>query len=325
MIISFVGDVMLGRLVNEVLKNKPSSYPWGNTLKVLNSADQRFCNLECVISDRGSTWNITPKMFHFRSDAKNINVLKDANINAVSLANNHILDFGYEAMFETQRLLSRADIKNAGAGVNFDEASEPAIWENEGKMIGFLAFTDNEPVWEANAERPGVFYVPIDSNDDRARTLFEIVKATKEKTDILIVSTHWGENWGYSPKPEHISFAHDLIDKGADIVFGHSAHVFRGIEIYKDRPILYSAGDFIDDYAVDEIERNDESFVFMIDIEPGNLRGIILYPTVIKNFQARLAKGNEAENIALKMQTLSAEFQTPFDWNAEKTILTVKT
>ncbi|HXG49726.1 MAG TPA: CapA family protein, partial [Methylomirabilota bacterium] len=87
----FVGDVMLGRLVNDLLKHEPPEYPWGNTLPLFRQADWRCCNLECAISDRGSPWSETPKVFHFRSAAKNIAVLKAARIDAVSLANNHSL------------------------------------------------------------------------------------------------------------------------------------------------------------------------------------------------------------------------------------------
>jgi poly-gamma-glutamate synthesis protein (capsule biosynthesis protein) len=119
--ILFVGDVMLGRLVNEFLKREPTAYPWGDTLPIFKRAHLRICNLECVISDRGSPWNVTPKVFHFRSDAKNTETLKSAGMNAVSLANNHVLDFEYEGMFEMMRLLDRAGISHAGAGANFEE------------------------------------------------------------------------------------------------------------------------------------------------------------------------------------------------------------
>ena len=117
-----VGDVMLGRGVNATLKQVRSEYPWGNTLPLFHQADWRLCNLECVMSDRGVPWSSTPKAFHFRSDAKNIAVLKAARIDAVSLANNHTLDFGYDAMREMLALLDTNDIKHAGAGLNHSSA-----------------------------------------------------------------------------------------------------------------------------------------------------------------------------------------------------------
>src|SRR5713101_7814851 len=118
----FVGDVMLGRLVNDRLRCVDPAYPWGNTKALFRAGDWRACNLECVISDRGRPWSETRKAFHFRSDAKNIAVLKAAGIDAVSVANNHALDFEYEAMRDMLRLLDRAGIQRAGAGADLAEA-----------------------------------------------------------------------------------------------------------------------------------------------------------------------------------------------------------
>lgn len=315
---SFVGDIMLGRLVNDNLKKRPAEYLWGNTLPVLQEADLLFGNLECVISDRGQPWSATPKAFHFRTDAKNIESLTKANFKTLSLANNHILDFEYEAMQDTLEILNQAGIKHAGAGATFTEASKPAFLKFADQKIAFIAFTDNDPDWEAADLVPGVFYVPIDRKDFRAQQLFEIVRLAKLESNLVIVSAHWGPNWGYNPLPEHIPFAHALVDQGADIVYGHSPHIFRGIEIYRNKPILYSTGDFVDDYAVDEIERNDQSFIFTIEIQGGQVKTIKLIPTIIDNFQALLAEGDEAQNICLKMQTLSAELDIPLEFNTSE-------
>src|SRR5438093_13187038 len=141
MTLLFVGDVMLGRLVNTVLQEKSPAYPWGDTLSLFQRADVRFCNLECAISDWPTPWSATPKVFHFRSDAKNIETLTTAHIDAVSLANNHVLDFEYEGLFHMMNTLQEAGIHYAGAGATLREASAPAIWSVNGKTIGLLAFT----------------------------------------------------------------------------------------------------------------------------------------------------------------------------------------
>ncbi len=318
-----VGDIMLGRLVNEVLRGRSAQYPWGDTLSVFRGTDFRMGNLECVISDHGEPWSATPKAFHFRSDSKNIEVLKAAGLNAVSLANNHSLDFGYEALFEMLKILEQHGIRYAGAGEKDEKASKPDVIEQKGTKVGIIAFTDNEPEWEATAERPGVFYVPVDVRDHRAQKLFQIVRQAREKVDLLIVSAHWGPNWGIRPRPNHIPFAHALIDAGADIVHGHSCHVFQGIEIYKGRPILYSTGNFVDDYAVDDVERNDESFIFAVEITAGMLKNLQLYPTIIEDFQARLARRDRARAIAKKMTNLSQEFGANFIWDKTKGCLSL--
>ncbi|HWO43000.1 MAG TPA: CapA family protein [Candidatus Eisenbacteria bacterium] len=309
-----VGDVMLGRLVNEKLKTTSPEHPWGDTLPIFHQADFRVCNLECVISDRGEPWTLTPKVFHFRSDAKNIEVLRRAHIDAVSLANNHILDFGYDALFDTRKILDEAAIRHSGAGANASEAARASISQVDHTEVGLIAFTDNEPAWEATDQHPGTFYVPIDVNGIRAKRLFETVRRAKAEVELLIVSAHWGPNWGYTPPAEHVQFARALIDAGSDVIFGHSGHVFRGIEFHRGRPVIYCAGDFIDDYAIDAIERNDESFIFNVETRNGDVEGLKLYPTLIRDLQARLADGVERERMVKKMQRLCAEFGTRTCW-----------
>lgn len=310
--IALVGDVMLGRLVNQKLKHSLPVFPWGNTLPLLQDTDLRICNLECVISDIGRPWSTTPKVFHFRSDEKNIASLQAGSMDIVSLANNHVLDYEYEALQRMLSLLDAHQIVHAGAGRNLEEAARPALCQVKGQKIGFLAFTDNEEDWEAQQDKPGIFYVPTKLNDNRAQDLFKHIHNLRMDSDFIIISAHWGPNWGYNPPQEHVSFAHALIDAGADLIYGHSGHIFRGVEIYKNRPILYCAGDFIDDYAVDEVERNDESFIFVLEIEPKYVR-LYLYPTTIHNFQANLATGEWGKQILLKMRMLSKELGTAME------------
>lgn len=313
----FVGDVMLGRLVNEALRDVPAAYPWADTLPVFQQADLRFCNLECALSDRGAPWTVPPKTFHFRSDAKNSMVLRAAHIDAVSLANNHALDYGDEALVDTLTLLDAAAIGHAGAGRTFDEAARPAMIQAPAGKIGLLAFTDNEPAWAATQGLPGVLYVPVNRRDRRAIRLLERVRQAKQTVDFLIVSAHWGPNWGYAPPPEHVPFGRALIDAGADVVFGHSCHVCRGVEIYRQRPILYGTGNFIDDYAVDPVEPNDESCIFLLETHQHQPRRLQLYPTVIEDCHARLAPGDRSEAIARKLHRLCADLGTVTTWHPE--------
>jgi poly-gamma-glutamate capsule biosynthesis protein CapA/YwtB (metallophosphatase superfamily) len=308
-----VGDVMLGRLVNEVLKHYPPDYPWGDTLPLFRTADLRLCNLECVLSDYGEPW--PRKVFHFRSDAKNVAVLQEAGIELVSIANNHVLDYGSEAMFQMLEILERAHIRWAGAGRNCAEACKPASIEKSGTRVAMIAFTDNEPGWAATEDRPGICHFPDNLSERRAARLLEMVAKARADADFLIVSAHWGPNWGYEPPAEHAALGHALIDVGADLVFGHSPHVFRGIEFHRGKPILYSAGNFIDDYAVDEVERNDESFIFVMDAAAGGVREITLYPTMIRRFQAVQASPAEARRIAQKMQALCEDLGAAAEWS----------
>lgn len=321
--LAFIGDVMLGRLVNESLKKEPPEHPWGDTLKVLQKATLRICNLECAVTDHDEPLKDYPKISHFRTDLKNSAVLKAARIDAVSLANNHVLDFGYAGLKDTFSVLDRSGIDYFGAGENIAKAAEARVISKNGLKIGFIAFSDNEPGWEADKKSPGIFYSPLDAEDLRIGSLLKIIREAKKKVDFLVVSAHWGDNWGYTPPLSHIQTAHAFIENGADVIFGHSPHVFRGIEIYDNKPIIYSAGDFMDDYAVNDIERNNESFIFMIETENASIRSIKLFPVIIDSLRASLAQGKQAEEISRKMEWLSGFMGTESVWNAEESCLEI--
>ncbi len=321
--IALVGDVMLGRLVNENLKQKDPSDPWGDTLTIFQDADLAVCNLECVLSNRGNPWSATPKMFHFRSDEKNVHSLLAANIHLVSLANNHVLDYEDEGLLRMLEVLNQQKIAHAGAGKNLSQATQPAICKLKDGTVGLIAFTDNEPNWEAQQNKPGIFYVPTEISDHRAQNLLREIKKLRQEVDFVILSAHWGSNWGYDVPRVQKLFAHALIDAGADLVFGHSGHVFRGIEIYKNRPVIYCAGDFIDDYAVDEIEKNDESFLFIIEKKLHQKMKLFLYPTLIEGFQANLVVSDRRESILSKMQNLCEDLGTHLQCFSDHAVLEI--
>jgi len=319
----FVGDVMLGRLVNDSLKLASPESVWGDTLPIFRRADWRMCNLECVISDKETPGQATPKVFHFRTDTKNVHCLKAAQIDMLSLANNHVLDYDYDAFFSMLETLQAERLPHTGAGRTIEEASRVSISTVNDSKIGVMSFTDNEPEWAASVKDAGIFYVPVDLSDNRAKTLLSLVQAAKRKVDILIVSAHWGPNWGYDPPAEQIPFAHALIDAGADIIFGHSGHVCRGIEIYKNRPILYSTGDFIDDYAVDPSARNDETFLFMIECQKNHPVKIRLYPALIQHFQVQLDHSHNAKESMDSITNLCQALNTKATYNKPEKALEI--
>jgi poly-gamma-glutamate synthesis protein (capsule biosynthesis protein) len=208
--------------------------------------------------------------------------------------------------------LNEQKILHTGAGKDISDASAPVFCQVKGQKICMIALTDNEPDWEAKQHRPGIFYVPINSHDQKAKNLLKRIGELRKEADFIIMAVHWGGNWGYEPPPSHRVFAHAMIEAGADLIFGHSPHVFRGIEVYQGRPIIYSAGDFIDDYAVDEIERNDESFIFVLEKESQHLK-IHLYPSCIDNCQANLSFPHQCREILSKMEKLCQNLGTSIE------------
>lgn len=305
--LAFLGDVMLGRLVNRALEGRPPTYPWGDVLPVLQTADGVVCNLECVLSDHGAPW--PGKLFTFRSDTRNVRVLQAAGVKAVSLANNHVLDFGDQALVECLEVLDQAGIARAGAGRDAQEAQRPAVWRCGDLRVGVVAFTDNEPEWEAGSDRPGVFYAPVDPEDARFQKVLQATRDLAREVDRVVVSAHWGPNWGRRPLPEHRVAARSLAEAGAHVVWGHSPHIFRGVEFVNHCVVMYSCGDFVDDYAVDEVERNDWSFAFFVGWQPQGVE-VELVPTTIREFHAQLAQGWEKNAICRRMLELCGELGT---------------
>lgn len=310
--IALTGDVMLGRLVDRLIIQDESIPPdslWGDVLPLLRAADLRLINLECVISTRGAKWRPARKPFHFRAHPRALAFLQAVPIECVTLANNHILDYGPEALLDCLDRLDAAGIRRAGAGRTLEEARAPALMATAAGPVAVLALTNNEPEWAAAANRPGVHFVDYDEQGLRPPYRAEVaalIAAARRQASLVIVSAHIGPNWG-TPAPAMRALAHNLLDLGADLYWGHSNHTPQGIEIYNARPILYSTGDFIDDYAIDPVERNDRSFLFGVEVADGRIRRVQLYPVAIDRLRVRRADAEEAGFLLERMQRLSAD------------------
>ena len=251
---------MIGRLVDEHLALHSSFSIWGDLHPFLRETDVNIVNLETALTQ---SEKIVPKTFNFKADPSRDASLLNGTIHAVNLANNHILDFSEEGLIETIHTLDKANILHVGAGITSKEAMSPAIFEKKGIRFGLLGCTDNEPSWKAAPHQAGTNYLTI---GDIGKISEQIISVRK-KVDLLILSIHWGPNMRKRPLAEHRSFAHELIDLGVDILHGHSAHLFQGIEMYRDKAIFFDTGDFVDDYAIDRDLRNDLSFFFIVETD----------------------------------------------------------
>jgi poly-gamma-glutamate capsule biosynthesis protein CapA/YwtB (metallophosphatase superfamily) len=326
--IALTGDVMLGRLVDDtVIWNTllPPATVWGDVLPRLLEADLRLVNLECVISQIGQKWQPEQKAFHFRASPRAIEVLQTARIDAVTLANNHILDYGPEALSECLTFLDGAGIPHTGAGQNLRDALTPMLVEFGGNRVAVVALTDNEPAWEAAEHQPGVNYVAYDRHGllEPYRTrMAEVISLARRQARFVIISAHVGPNWG-APSPAMRALAHHLLDLGADLYWGHSNHTPQGIELYQGKAILYSTGDFIDDYAVDPTERNDLSFLFLLEIQDGHLDRLHLHPVLIDNCRVGTATGRDAAHLERHMQAKCRAFGTTMAFQDNVGVITV--
>jgi poly-gamma-glutamate synthesis protein (capsule biosynthesis protein) len=280
------------------------AYLWGDALDELKrvAPDLRIINLETSITKSDDFWK--GKEVHYRMHPENIDCITAAGIDVCSLANNHVLDWGYPGLKETLKTLKKAKITGVGAGMNVKEAEAPAIVEiaEKGRVVVFSLGSPTSGVplsWAASDKRPGISLLR-DFSDQTLQRIRERVQEVKQEGDIVVVSIHWGGNWGYHVPREEIEFAHGLIDEaGVDIIHGHSSHHIKGIEVYRNRLILYGCGDFLNDYegiGGYEYYRADLGLMYFASMDPsaGKLVRLRMIPTQIKHFKVNRASKEDA-------------------------------
>jgi poly-gamma-glutamate synthesis protein (capsule biosynthesis protein) len=308
--LAFGGDVMLGRIVNATIKEHGPRHVWGDTLPLLNAADATLVNLECVIAAGGEPFR-PRRVFYFRGDPRVVEALTVAGIDYVSMANNHAMDYRAEALLETIRHLDEHGIAHAGAGASLGEAARPALIEAGGIKVGIVAFADHFRQYAAGADTPGTNVIEIDRGEKTLGRVRGAIEAARgQGADLVVFSIHWGPNMRQAPTPEFVAFAHAVMDAGADIFHGHSAHLFQGVEIYKGKVIFFDTGDLIDDYYVDPGLRNDQQMLFVVTVTGGAIRRVDLVPLHIDRMQVNLAQGETFEAIEKRMRRLAKPFGT---------------
>ncbi len=309
------GYIELAERVSGPIKRPVSfSYIWGDALAEMAAAapDAKIINLETSVTKSDDYWK--GKGIQYRMHPANIRCLTEAGIDCCSLANNHVLDWGYSGLDETLGTLKKSGIKTAGAGHNLREAEVPAIIDlrERGRIVVFAMgfMTSGIPSsWAASGRSPGVNLLD-DLSEGTAERFGQLAREVERENDILVASIHWGGNWGYGVPPEHRRFARALVDRaGFDVVHGHSSHHPKPIEVYKDRPIFYGCGDLLNDYegiGGYEQYRSDLSILYFVVLEPssGALQELRMTPMHIRRFQ--LAAASEADSVWLA-ETLNRE------------------
>ena len=292
-----------------------SSYVWGAALDELDRMrpDVRIINLETAITRSD---DYVRKGINYRIRPENADCLSAAGIDCCVLANNHVLDWGRSGLLQTLATLERLKIKTGGAGRNLLEATVPATLDMANKVrlfvFSFGTVTSGIPRnWAATMDNPGVNLLTRLSEAEALRVA-EYIVSVKQPGDMVMVSLHWGPNWGYEVSAEQRLFAHTLIDRAnVSIIHGHSSHHAKAIEVYHKRLILYGCGDFINDYEGirgHEEYRDDLALMYFADIEPatGNLAGFEIVPLQIRKF--RLGRPSR-KDIEWLQQTLQRECQ----------------
>lgn len=348
------GDMMLGRGIDQILPHSvdptlhesfvknaveyvrlaeaPSgpierpvdfAYVWGDALDALRRHDPRvrIVNLETAVTTNDDFW--PGKGIHYRMHPQNVQVLKAGEVDVAVLANNHVLDWGYEGLADTVGALGGAGIEPVGAGANLTKAREPAAiaaGEEQRVLVFGFAMPDSgvAPVWAAEPDKPGVAFLPR-LDDDAVRATADAVAKHGRANDVVVFSVHWGGNWGYQIPREQIQFAHALIDRaGVDVVHGHSSHHVKGIDVYHDRLILYGAGDFLNDYegiGGHEAYRPDLTVMYLptVDARTGELQSLRLVPMQVRRMRLNRAGADDARWLKDRLNRESKPFGVRFE------------
>jgi len=339
------GDVMTGRGIDQILPHpgKPNlheswvrsalvyvelaeatngpirrpvdfSYVWGDALDAFRRQrpDLRIVNLETAVTASENAW--PGKGIHYRMSPANIPCLTAAGIDCCVLANNHVMDWGRAGLTETLDSLHQACIATSGAGRNAAEASAPAILNvpGKGRVLVFAFGMESSGVpekWSAGAAFPGVNFLH-DLSRGSLNGIARQVRAVKRDGDLAVASIHWGGNWEFDVGFGQRAFAQALIaEAGIDIVHGHSSHHVKGIEIYRDKPILYGCGDLLNDYEGIEghdLYRGELALMYFPSFRDGKLSQLRMTPTRTRHFRINRAAD---EDVRWLEETLNREGQ----------------
>jgi poly-gamma-glutamate capsule biosynthesis protein CapA/YwtB (metallophosphatase superfamily) len=354
------GDVMLGRGVDQILPHPgdpalrercirdarryvelaesvngeiPSpvdfAWPWGDALATLTDTapDLRLINLETSIT-RADDF-ASGKAVHYRMSPDNVPCLARLAPDVCALANNHVLDFGRRGLADTLDALRDADLRAVGAGRDQRGAREPALMPTPGGarvvvVSCAMASSGTPPSWASTPDRAGVNFVP-DLSKRCAAELIDQVRAVRRAGDLAVVSIHWGTNWGYAVPADQRRFAHQLIDSGADLVYGHSSHHPRPIEIYHDKLVLYGCGDFVDDYeGIGRYEeyRDDLRLMYFasLDQNSGTLTGLRMVALQARKMRLHHASPADSTQLQTILDQISRPFATRVDLEPDGTL-----
>jgi poly-gamma-glutamate synthesis protein (capsule biosynthesis protein) len=313
---------LAGNVSGPVPRPAGCTWPWGDALAVLDrfAPDVRVINLETSITRSGG---FAPgKDIHYRMSPANIGCLTAARPDACALANNHTLDFGRPGLAETMAALSGAGLRPVGAGYDPGNAQAPAVIAvpGGGRVLVFSCGTPSSGIpasWSVTAGQPGVNWLP-DEPPSAADRLIGVIRHAGRPGDIVVVSLHWGSNWGYEVPAGMVRLAHRLIDGGADLIHGHSSHHPRPVEVYRGKLILYGCGDCIDDYegiTGHEEYRDELRLLYFAAVEAGTgaLADLRAVPMRTRKMRLEHASAADAGWLAAVLGRISRRFGTQVD------------
>jgi len=292
-----VGDIMLGGRAKKAMAEFGPDYPFDGVLPLLQRAPIVLGNLEGPLAQKARKQK---RNFSYQVDVSLASSLSRAGINAVTLANNHLMDCGRSGVLETLGALSNANVFALGAGTNERAAHAPVIRQAGGLRIGLLGYYWNSRT-AATADRPG-------SAMDPPEALEADIRSLREHVDRIVVTFHWGVPYEREPSSEDRTKAHFAVDCGADAVVGHHPHVAQPFEIYRRCPIFYSVGNF----AFGSGNCRAEGLLVGLRFDE-NKTIVNVYPLCVKNrdprvnYQPKVLAGRAAERVLTELMRISSD------------------
>lgn len=297
------GDVMLGRQMPGWVALHGSGWPFAGVAQLLETADLALVNLETCVSTLGDfsdKGGCQPYYYHALPEM--LDVLGAANIQCVTTANNHAMDYGKTALLQQCEILDASGFLHFGSGRDVTRAALPGYVQINGLTIAFIGIETETPDMQASLNTPGIFHTPI---KNLLSAVAESISAARAHADVVIVTPHWGANWQEAPTSEFREVARGLIDLGADAVLGHSAHILQGVELHGGRPIVYDMGTLIFDRVTQN--RMADSALFELELDARGVRQIIIHPVRLTAGQAHPATGENASRIRKLIVRLSLD------------------
>ncbi len=310
-VLDVVGDIMLGRGVGQTMRERGAGYPFEAVQPLLAGSDLRFANLELPLTERGAP---AAKRYVFRAPPAAAAALRSAGFTLLSLANNHLLDYGQDGLLDTLAALDQAGIAHAGAGRSQEEAHTPAVVTVNGLRIALLAYVNvpddagsgfSTRAWAAGPATPGVAWGTVEA-------VRRDVAAARAQADLVVVSLHAGFEYSATPNTVQRELAHAAVEAGAALVLGSHPHVLQGVEFYRGVPVVYSLGNFV--FDLDEDDRRQPglpsvlSAVLRVTLDRTGVRTLRVLPVVIDERDGRPVpvSGPQARPVLERLYQLSA-------------------
>jgi poly-gamma-glutamate capsule biosynthesis protein CapA/YwtB (metallophosphatase superfamily) len=303
-VMRFGGDVLLaGHYETAVGESCGRAF---DGFDLFHTDDVSMVNLECPITSRGTK---VSKPYNFRMKPAFVEALPGAGIDIVNLANNHIFDYGKEGLFDTISYLDSAGVLHVGAGRDQEEARGPVVLSIKGRRIGFLGYYGGGEAPVAQGTRCGVAPRSLDVIEDEIHALH-----VRNSVEYIVVTLHWGMEKAESPDAALESFAHRVIDAGADAVIGHHPHVLQGIERYKQGVIVYSLGNLV--FGGNSRDTYDTALFEIRLQQEGPAYRVI--PLRVESWKVRELVGEEGSRVCKGIEKLSSKFNSSIFTMKEK-------